>query len=100
MREMKEFDGAIKIYEDVLALRKELEPNKKIEQAVCMSSMAGAYREISRYDQAETYLKSALDIFMKELGEYHLNTATCFNNIAMNYKRQKKYSKAEEYYLR
>jgi tetratricopeptide (TPR) repeat protein len=100
MREMKEFDGAVKIYEDVLALRKEMHPDKKIEQAVCMSSMAGAYRELGKFDKAESYLNDALKIFISETGENSLNTANCHNNIGMNLKRQKKYSKAEENYLK
>src|SRR5687768_4572353 len=97
---MKEYDSAVKLYEDVLKLRKDLQPEKRIEQAVCMSSMAGAYRELGKFEKSEEYLKQALEIFLAELGEDHLNTATCLNNLALNYKRQKKYAKAEEHYLR
>jgi len=97
---MKEFDSAVKLYEDVLKLRKELQPEKLVEQAVCMSSMAGAYRELGHFAKSEELLKEALDIFLKELGEEHLNTATCLNNLALNYKKQKKFAKAEENYLR
>ena len=97
---MQEHESAIKIYEDVLGIRRELQPEKKIEQAVCQSSMAGAYRELGQFQKSEDCLEEALEIFQKELGENHLNTATCLNNMALTCKKQKKFEKAEKLYLR
>jgi len=97
---MQEFEAAITIYEDVLAIRREIQPEKKIEQAICLSSMAGAYRETKKYEKSEQYLKEALEIFTAELGEDHLSTATCLNNMALTFKKQKKFAQAEPLYLR
>ncbi|BAY33133.1 TPR repeat-containing protein [Nostoc carneum NIES-2107] len=87
---------AIKYWRKAIDLYNEL--GLQIDLANNLNNLAGLYREIGRYSEAESLYKRALELRKDILGEHHPAFATSLNNLAGLYKATARYSKAELLY--
>jgi tetratricopeptide (TPR) repeat protein len=63
--------------------------------AASLNGLAALYVPQERYDEAEDFYQSALQLLRQFVGEIHPHIATTLNGLAELYRIQKKYSKAE-----
>ena len=64
--------------------------------AISYNNLAGIYRTLGRYPEAEILFKRAMEIDKKILGANHPSTAISIDNLATLYRIQGKYSEAEQ----
>ena len=71
------------------------------EYVLTLHNVANLYRDMGKYEQAETYYLYVMRVIKKLVGsEYHPFYATCLNNTAHLYRKIKQYYKSESDYLR
>ncbi|MEH1809678.1 tetratricopeptide repeat protein [Nostoc sp.] len=92
----EEQELAIKYWRQASELQNEL--GLQIDLANSLNNLAGIYRAIGNYTEAEPLYKQALELRKRLLGENHPAFATSLNNLAGLYKSTGKYSKAELLY--
>ncbi|MBD2201348.1 tetratricopeptide repeat protein [Calothrix sp. FACHB-1219] len=92
----KEQELAIKYWRQAIDLNRELD--LQMDLAANLNNLAGFYRAIGRYQEAEPLYQQALELTQNLLGDNHPCFATSLNNLAGLYKSRGQYSKAELLY--
>jgi CHAT domain-containing protein/tetratricopeptide (TPR) repeat protein len=88
------YADALRVFNEVLDLRRRLLPRDHPDLATTIDGLAGVYDSMSRFDEAERLYREALEIRMHTLGPDHEDTAASRNNIAMLYKNLGRYNEA------
>ena len=70
------------------------------DTATSLNNLAGLYRAMVRYSEAEPLYQRSLSIREQQLGADHPDTATSLNNLALLYHYMGRYSEAEPLYQR
>jgi CHAT domain-containing protein/Tfp pilus assembly protein PilF len=86
------------LYQQALAIRKEVLGEKHPSTATSLNNLAGLYESQGNYSAAEPLYQQALAIVKEVLGEKHPDTAASLNNLAGLYESQGNYSAAEPLY--
>lgn len=92
----KEQELAIKYWCQAIYLNSEL--GLQMDLAANLNNLAGFYRTIGRYKEAEPLYQQALELTQNLLGDNHPSFATSLNNLAGLYKSTGQYRKAELLY--
>jgi serine/threonine-protein kinase len=90
-------DSALALHAEVLALRRALGPQEQ-SVAVTLNNMGSLLLGVDRYDEAEPYLREALDIQLRLLPREHPDVALSMSNLASLYREQGRYDDAEPLY--
>ena len=100
MKDLKEYEEAIPVFEKAIEGRKLTEGENSINYAMVKAMAAGAYREFGLYDKADLYLKDAYLQVALSYGEDSVTASVILNSQGMLYKKQMKFERARDNYER
>lgn len=72
-------------------------PEKNVGYIKCLGNLAGVYREIGYFKEAEMLFVMALELKLKKFGESHSETAIAYNNLGNFYSNTAEPSLGIEY---
>jgi hypothetical protein len=90
----------IPLYEEIAKLLEEGLGPERPNTATALNNLADLYRNLGRYQEAESLHVRALKIREKVLSSEHPDTAQSLNNLALLYYQQGRYQEAEPLYQR
>lgn len=99
-KDLHEYDLAIPLYEKAIEGRKVLEGEDSLNYAMAKAMASGAYRELGKFDVADSYLKDAYMTVAINFGEESIAAAVILNSMGMLYKRQNKFDRSLDAYER
>ena len=99
-KDIHEYEIAIPLYERAMEGRKVLEGENSVSYFMTMAMVAGAYREIGKFDICEKYLKDSYMRIASEFGEENVQAAIILNSMGLMYKKQKKFERSLDAYQR
>jgi len=100
LKDLKQFEEALPIYERAIEGRRVTEGENSINFAMAKAMAAGAYRDIGDYDKADLYLKDAYLKIALEYGEDNVTCSAILNSQGLLYKKQGKFERAKDSYYR
>jgi tetratricopeptide (TPR) repeat protein len=98
--EAGQFDKALPVAEQALAIREKTLGAKHLDTSSSLNTFALIHQDKGDYVKAEPLYQRALTIHEKKLGAEHPSTATSLNNLAAIYKSKGDYAKAESLHQR
>ena len=75
-------------------------PTQPLEWADAALWVAHVLDDLARYDEAESLLRHALQLWESQYGPEHADVSTVLNNLAELYRAQGRYAEAEPHYQR
>ncbi|MEJ7680986.1 MAG: tetratricopeptide repeat protein [Segetibacter sp.] len=92
--EMGQYDKALQLYQQTLAIRKKLLGEEHIEYIAVLRSMADLYYNMGQYEKALRFNEQVLAISKKVIGEQHPDYAKSLASLARLYIEMGNYEKA------
>jgi tetratricopeptide (TPR) repeat protein len=80
-----EFDDALALYHESLAMRRKLLGYENEYTAVTRTSLGNCLRKAGRYEEAQAELLEALRVFRIAVGDHHRRTITCLERLVELY---------------
>jgi len=80
LKDLKENEEAIPVFERALEGRKRTEGDNSLNYAMCKAMAAGAYRDAGKYETADLYLKDAYLKVALEYGEDSVSASVILNS--------------------
>ena len=98
LRKCAQYGEAEPLYQEALAMRKQLLGNEHPDVALSLNNLALLYFKQGRYNEVEPLYQKALAMRRQLLGNEHPDVALSLNNLASLYDQQGRYNKAEPLY--
>jgi tetratricopeptide (TPR) repeat protein len=99
-KDLHEYEECIPLYEKAIEARKVLEGDNSMNYVMAKAMAAGAYRELGKFDIADSYLKDAYIRVAMEFGEDNPSAAVILNSMGLLYKKQGKFERSLDAYQR
>ncbi len=91
---------SVKYYHQALEIRKRILGREHLETGQAIVSLAGAYKALHRFSEAEEYYRKGFSIYGAHLGGEHPYMATLLNNLGQLYYLQGRFDESERALLR
>ena len=101
MKDLEEYDEAIKHYEVAMEARRETSGEESVEYAMALTMTSVCYRELGKYDVADKMLKEAYMIAVGDSAEENtIPASNVLNSMGLLYKKQGKLERSKDAYQR
>ena len=95
-RALGQFDSAEALYDEALAIRKELKGENDIDYATSLGDLAALKREMGKRDESIALQRKVVAIFRRALGDRHPEVGIVMNNLAVSLMTPEHAAEAEQ----